>query len=110
MNKSELFKQAHALTKATIKAGDSYRVTFGLAIKAILSKPTTSIVDTLLAMGLKVWGKAGLKRIYMDCAQFNTATGKEYRLSNAKNKFFYDFEKNAIVRLYNHKEVIESQF
>lgn len=109
MNKSELFKQAHALTKATIKSGDNYRVTFGLAIKAILSKPT-SIVDTLLAMGLKAWEKAGLKRIYMDCAQFNTATGKEYRLSNAKNKFFYDFEKNAIVRLYNHKEVIESQF
>ncbi|RLL43016.1 hypothetical protein D9K79_11655 [Acinetobacter cumulans] len=35
MNKSNLFKAAHNLTKKVIKAGDNYRVTFGAAIKAI---------------------------------------------------------------------------
>ena len=38
MNKSELFKAAHKLAKSVIQKGDSYRVTFGLAIKAILSQ------------------------------------------------------------------------
>lgn len=35
MNKSNTFKLAHILTKATIKAGDSYQVTFGAAVKHI---------------------------------------------------------------------------
>ena len=61
MTKSELFKAAHKLAKATIQAGDNYRVTFGLAIKAILSQTTNSIVDTLLAVGLKVWENYGKK-------------------------------------------------
>ncbi len=33
--KSAIFKQAHALTKATIKAGDNYQATFALCLKAI---------------------------------------------------------------------------
>lgn len=37
MNKSELFKAAHKLAKSAIKSGDNYRVTFGAAIKVILS-------------------------------------------------------------------------
>lgn len=37
MTKSALFKQAHALARATIKAGDDYRVTFGLCLKAIIA-------------------------------------------------------------------------
>lgn len=38
MNNSQLFKQAHQLTKKTIKQGDSYNVTFGLCLKAIKNK------------------------------------------------------------------------
>ena len=38
MNKSELFKAAHTLAKSVIKAGDNYRVTFGAALKMILSE------------------------------------------------------------------------
>lgn len=30
-----LFKQAHAMTRATIQAGDDYRATFGACLKAI---------------------------------------------------------------------------
>lgn len=37
MNKSELFKSAHKLTKSVIKAGDNYQITFGASIKVILS-------------------------------------------------------------------------
>lgn len=37
MNKSELFKKAHKLTKQVIQAGDDYRITFGLALKAIIA-------------------------------------------------------------------------
>lgn len=35
MNKSNLFKLAHILTKAIIKTGDNYQVTFGAAVKHI---------------------------------------------------------------------------
>ncbi len=35
MSNSNLFKQAHKLTKQTIKQGDSYRYTFGQCLKQI---------------------------------------------------------------------------
>lgn len=35
--KSNLFKLAHKLAKKTIQAGDSYRATFGICLKSILS-------------------------------------------------------------------------
>ena len=45
MTNSKLFKQAHAMTKATIQAGDDYRATFGLCLKAIKadSKPAAKV-------------------------------------------------------------------
>lgn len=41
MTKSELFKKAHALAKATVKAGDNYQATFALCLKAIYQEITT---------------------------------------------------------------------
>lgn len=35
MNNSQLFKQAHAMTKQVIQTGDNYQTTFGLCLKAI---------------------------------------------------------------------------
>lgn len=35
MTNSQLFKQAHTMTKQVIKSGDNYQVTFGLCLKAI---------------------------------------------------------------------------
>ena len=111
MNKSTLFKQAHALTKATIKTGDNYRSTFGLAIKAILSQAKKSFAEILLDLGLKVWEKGSMKRIYMTCKQFNQVTGRDYQLNDRKNKIFFDFEKNAIMRSYNNgRPQIEVQY
>ena len=51
MNTSKLFKLAHKLTKKVIKSGDNYRVTFGLAIKAILSRAKIEIVQEAVAEG-----------------------------------------------------------
>ena len=38
MTNSQLFSQAHQLTKQVIKQGDNYQVTFGLCLKAIKEK------------------------------------------------------------------------
>lgn len=38
MTNSQLFSQAHAMTKQVIKKGDNYNVTFGLCLKAIKEK------------------------------------------------------------------------
>lgn len=35
MNKSQIFKQAHQLTKQAMQAGDSYNVTFACALRQI---------------------------------------------------------------------------
>lgn len=35
MTNSQLFKQAHAMTKQVIKTGDNYQATFSLCLKAI---------------------------------------------------------------------------
>lgn len=58
MNKSELFKAAHKLTKEVIKTGDDYRVTFGAAIKFILE-------SNKMESEVKYWGKKG-HRFYVD--------------------------------------------
>lgn len=68
MNKSAIFKAAHALTKSTIKTGDSYQVTFGAALRIVIaeSKAPISIADLLLAAGCKVSEKGTAKRIYLN--------------------------------------------
>lgn len=41
MCKSSVMKQAHAMCRATIQAGDNYHVTLGACIRAIHAKPST---------------------------------------------------------------------
>ena len=93
MNKSTLFKQAHALTKATIKTGDNYRATFGLAIKAILSQAKKSFAEILLDLGLKVWEKGSMKRIYINKASQFYAFAKEANLDDATVSAYAHFAK-----------------
>ena len=38
MNKSQIFTQAHKLTKSVHVAGDCYRVTFGAALKIVIAE------------------------------------------------------------------------
>ena len=41
--KSQLFKQAHAMTKQVIQKGDCYRITFGACLKLLKEKSTVII-------------------------------------------------------------------
>lgn len=65
MNKSEIFRQAHALARQVIQAGDDYRVTFGAALKSLQSKPA-EIVDQLIALGGNLWEKGSMRRVYFN--------------------------------------------
>lgn len=70
MNTSTIFKAAHALTKATVKVGDSYSATFAICLKVIYAESKEESIETkLLAMGLKVWEKGSMKRIYINKAE-----------------------------------------
>ena len=50
ISNATLFKQAHAMTRATIQAGDCYRATFGLCLKAIKDsqKVKLSFIQTIV--------------------------------------------------------------
>ena len=105
MNKSELFKAAHKLTKSVIKSGDNYRVTFGAAIKAILEglvMTTKSIEEQLIEAGAKIWEKGNMKRIYINDAVaqtvFNEGLLKDFpqlQIKVGKTKFYFDFVHNV---------------
>ena len=70
MNTSTIFKKAHALTKATIQTGDSYSATFAICLKVIYAESKeVSFDQILLNMGLKVWEKGSMKRIYINKAE-----------------------------------------
>ena len=75
------------------KKGDSYRVTFGLAIKAILSQAKKSFAEILLDIGLKVWEKGGMKRIYINKASQFYAFAKEANLDDATVSAYAHFAK-----------------
>lgn len=47
MNKSNLFKKAHALTKATIKYGDNYAATFAICLKLIIAATKENIAAVM---------------------------------------------------------------
>lgn len=113
MNKSQIFTQAHKLAKSVHVAGESYRVTFGAALKIVIaeSKAPKTLAERLLDAGAKVWEQHGFKRIYMTCAQFNKVTKSNLKLNDDNNKIFYDFATNAIMRSYRGKKPnIEVQY
>ncbi len=62
MNKSQIFKAAHKLAKSVHVAGESYRVTFGAALKIVIaeSKAPKAIVN----VSVNVWKKSGNHRLY----------------------------------------------
>lgn len=47
MTSSQLFKQAHAMTKQVIQTGDNYAATFGLCLKAIKAEQALQAVKTV---------------------------------------------------------------
>ena len=94
MNKSQLFKQTHALTKATVKAGDNYQATFALCLKAVYAQSKeSSIVEKLIAAGGKVWEKSGLSRIYLS-QEIADKCDFGIRFNDKKHKLFFDMNAN----------------
>ena len=57
--KSAIFKAAHALTRNTVKAGDSYQVTFAAALR---------MISKMVKIGGNIWAKESITRIYFDIA------------------------------------------
>lgn len=47
MTNSQLFKQAHTMTKQVIKAGDNYQVTFGACLKLIKNGNSKLVAITI---------------------------------------------------------------
>lgn len=43
MTNSQIFKQAHALAKATVKAGDNYQATFALCLKTVYAQSKSQV-------------------------------------------------------------------
>lgn len=66
MNKSELFKKAHALTRATVKIGDSYSATFSLCLKSIYSSLLNSPIEVALRIGGREWNGGEHHRVYFN--------------------------------------------
>ena len=110
MKKSEIFKKAHQAAKSIVSIVGNYAVAFSISLKEVYAM-ADSIADKMLEAGLKVWEKGNMKRIYMNCEQFNQFTGFSYSLNDNNNKFFYDYSINAIMRSYKGKKAtIEVQY
>ena len=94
MTNSQLFKQAHAMTKQVIKAGDNYQVTFGLCLKVIKADQLEN-ADNL---------QADLRR-----AQYNSkgANSKGVKLSTLINN---EFAKMILKRNEVKTVVVEISF
>lgn len=72
MNNSQLFKQAHQMTKAIIKAGDSYSATFGLCYKAIVAQAKAEQAKLVVEVA-----KDGSSRAYPSDRQTKVVFNKE---------------------------------
>lgn len=86
MNMSQIFKKAHEITKAAIKAGDNYRVTFGAALRILMTKPVDA-VEALKAIGGKLWEKAGMSRVYFDAAEWMGIKINRYNTGNIASAY-----------------------
>lgn len=65
MTLSEIFKSAHALTKKVIQAGDSYRHTFGHALRKAYRMTKEELGKRLADKG-NYWTAPGMKRVYFN--------------------------------------------
>lgn len=123
MNKSALFKKSHALTKATVKAGDSYSATFALCLKEIYAQSQIKTVHIELfatwfrANGIKL-GTAKNGTIYgevaVDSPAFNmlknglkivathlkSGSTRTIEFSGEHGKEFFNYNNDNKVRFY----------
>ena len=125
MNKSQLFKQAHALTKATVKAGDNYSATFALCLKAVYAQSSSNVINIDFAKRCEFFKenniKLGTAKNGLDYAEvvvgsefynklLNGLTiiasdskgrgSRTYEFNSECGKEFYNHEAQSVVRFY----------
>ena len=93
MNKSILFKKAHALTKSIIQPGDNYRVTFGEALRMIISESKSISPEKLESIGGKLWERGDLRRIYFNNLEDFCSFGYSRYNSGSIKRAFLNGEK-----------------
>ena len=93
MTNSEIFKKAHAAARATVKLVGDYRIAFRFALKEIYMSIKTEVVsmqDKLVNLGLKVWEKGDMERIYINSENLKAVFGLEisfYKSGSIKKAF-----------------------
>lgn len=70
MTRTEMMKKAHAMTRATLRKGDDYRVTFGACLKLVW---TVARLESLRGVvSAQLWTKVpGKERIYVELSKQN---------------------------------------
>lgn len=120
MTKSEIFKAAHALAKATVEVVGDYMIAFSLALKETYKMTEKTLEKKLIDLGLSVWGEDfGKPRIYINPESMGAIFGLELsfyktgsisaaklngeKISNSKaykllqNKIYFDINSKAFV-------------
>lgn len=108
MNKSELFKAAHKMTKEIIQAGDDYRVTFGACLSLVIaeSKKPAITADSMMAAfkaeslnsAIKNWSACGIKNMDADIADFDRRWSKFHSdAREPRNRFIKNFFEKDVV-------------
>ena len=93
MTNSEIFKKAHAAARTTLKLVGDYKVAFQFALKEIymnIKNEAVSIKDKLISLGLKVWEKGDMERIYINHEQLKAVFGLDisfYKSGSIKKAF-----------------------
>ena len=102
MNKSELFKAAHALAKSVHVAGDCYRVTFGASLKIVFAESKAPVLNADVFMDafkaeslnvcMKNWAACGVTKFDADIADFEKTWAKTHSdARHARNRFIKNF-------------------
>ena len=96
MINSEIFKAAHSAAKATVKLVGDYKIAFQFALKEIymsIKTEAVSIKDKLVNLGLKVWSKGDMERIYINHEHLKVVFGLEickYNTGNISSAYLND--------------------
>ena len=88
MTNSEIFKKAHAAARTTLKLVGDYKVAFQFALKEIYMNIKTEVVsikDKLISLGLKVWEKGDMERIYINDGHLEAVFGLKLVLYKTNN-------------------------
>ena len=124
MTKSELFKAAHKLAKATVKAGDNYQATFALCLKAVYAQSSSNIINIDFAKRCEFFQenniKLGTAKNGSDYAEVVVGSEFHNKLLNGltiiasdskgRGSRTYDFNGECGKEFYNHEAQLVVRF